>query len=76
MLRSGVEYREVEHGESGRSMEPVEEVDMGVKVRCTETLQQLCQTNANITQLALDPAQCTVRGEGVKTAEVRTKQPR
>ena len=58
MLRSGVEYREVEHSKSGRSMEPVEEVDMGVEVRCAEALQQLFQTNANITQLALDPAQC------------------
>ena len=47
----------------------VEEADMGVDMRCTEALQQLCQTNASITQLA-DPAQCAVSGEGFKTAEV------
>ena len=44
--------------------------EAGREVRCAEALQQLCQTNANITQLAVDPAQCTVRGDGVKTAEV------
>ena len=45
---------------------------MGVEVRCAEALRQLCQTNDSITQsqLAVDPAQCTVRGEGVKIAEV------
>ena len=69
-IRSRIQREVEEHSKSGRSMEPVEEADMGVEVRCTEALKQLCQTNANITQLALDPAQCTVRGEGVKTAEV------
>ena len=69
-IRSRIQREVEEHSKSGRSMEPVEEVDMGVVVRCAEALQQLCQTNANITQLALDPAQCAVRGEGVKTAEV------
>ena len=64
--------REIEeHSKSGRSMEPVEESDMGVEVRCAEDLQQLCQNKANITRLVyIDPAQCTVRGEGVETAEV------
>ena len=57
-----------EHGKADR-MEPVEEADMGVEVRCAEALQ-LFQTQAKVTQLVLDPAQCTVRGEGVKTAEV------
>ena len=69
-IRSRIQREVEEHGKSGRSMEPVEEADMGVEVRCAEALKQLCQTNANITQLALDPAQCTVRGEGVNTAEV------
>ena len=59
-----------EHGKADGIMEPVEEADMVVEVRCAEALQQLFQTQAKITQLVLDPAQCTVRGEGVKTAEV------
>ena len=69
-IRSRIQREVEEHSKSGRSMEPVEEADMGVEVKCAAALQQLCQTNSNITQLALDPAQCTVRGEGVKTAEV------
>ena len=69
-IRSRIQREVEEHGKSGRSIEPAEEADMGVKVRCAEALQQLCQTNANITRLALDPAQCTVKGEGVKTAEL------
>ena len=69
-IRSRMQREVEEHSKSGRSMEPVEEVDMGVEVRYAEALQQLCQTKANITQLAVDPDQCTVRGEGVKTAEV------
>ena len=68
-IRSSMQGEEDEHSKSGK-VELAEEADMGVEVRCAEALQQLCQTNANITQLALDPAQCTVRGEGVETAEV------
>ena len=43
---------------------------MGVEVECVKDLQRLCQTKANITRLAVDPAKCTVRGEGRETAEV------
>ena len=59
-----------EHGKTDGIMEPVEEADMGVEVMCAEALQQLFQTQAKMTRLVLDPAQCTVRGEGAKTAEV------
>ena len=61
-----------ESQKSERSMEPVEEADMGVEVRCAEALQQLCQTKAKITQL-VDPARCTVKGDGVEGAEVHKK---
>ena len=69
-IRRRMEQEIKEHSKSGRSMEPVEEADMGVEVRCAEDLQQLCQTKSIITRLAVDPAQCTVRGAGVETAEV------
>ena len=59
-----------EHGKADGIMKPVEEADMGVEVRCAEALQQLFQTQAKMTRLVLDPAKCTVRGEGVKTAVV------
>ena len=35
-----------EHIKSGRSLEPMEEADMGVEVKCAEALQQLSQTRA------------------------------
>ena len=68
-IRSSMQGEEDEHSNSGK-IELAEEAGIGVEVKCAEALQQLCLTNANITQLALDPAQWTVRGEGVKTAEV------
>ena len=54
------------------SLEPVEEVDIGVEVRCAEALQQLCQTKAKLTQLSIAPAKCTVSGEGAKAAVLNT----
>ncbi len=57
--------------QSGKSREPLEEADMGVEIKCCEALHQLCQTNAKICQLAIDPAQCTVRGEGAEFALVQ-----
>ena len=57
-------YRE--YIKEGSSLEPVEEVDIGVEVSCAEDLMQLCQTKARITQLPIDS---TLIGEGVKTAE-------
>ena len=46
---------------------------MGVEVSCAASLQQLCQTNASIFQLAIDPTQCIVKGDGVKTAELNQR---
>ena len=37
-----------EHGKADRTIEPVEEADVGVEVRFAEDLQQLCQTKAMI----------------------------
>ena len=57
--------REVEEHEEGVvSLEPVEEVDVGVEVMCVETLQQLCQTKAKLTQLS------TVISDIPKTADL------
>ncbi len=57
--------------QSGKSREPLEEADMGVEIKCCEALHQLCQTNAKICQLAIDPAQCTVKVEGAEFAIVQ-----
>ena len=67
-IRKTIEHKIKEHSKSGRSLEPVEEVDMVVEVRCANALQQLCQTQAMITKLPIDPAKCTVHLE--ETAEV------
>ena len=41
-----------------------------VDVRSTKELQQIRLINSKMTQLAIDPAQCAVRSEGVKTTKV------
>ena len=45
--------QEIEEHKSGRNLTPVEEVDVGVEVRCTEALEHLFQTQAKITQLPI-----------------------
>ena len=69
-IRRRIEREVEEYSKSEKSLEPAEEADMGVEVGCVEDLQRLCQTKANITRLAVDPAKCIVRGEGRETAEV------
>ena len=68
-IRRQIKREIEEHSKSETSLEPVEEADVGVEVRCEEELQQLCQTKAKII-LGVDPAQCTVSGEGAESAEV------
>ena len=67
-MRKTIKQKIEEHSKSGRNLEPVEEADMGVEVRCSEALQQLCQTQAIITKLRIDPSKCTVHLE--EAAEV------
>ena len=69
-IRRQIEQKVGEHSKSGRSLEPVEEVDVGVEVRCAEAFQQLCQTQANIVQLPIDPAKCKVTMEDSTKHEV------
>ena len=52
------------------SMEPVEEVDVRVEVRCAEALQQLCLTKANITKLPIDLTKSTVTMEVAEISEI------
>ena len=59
-MKKTIEKKIEEHSKSGRSLEPVEEADMGVEVQRTEALQQLCQTRVIITKLPIDPTKCTV----------------
>ena len=70
ILRNVQVKKDEEHSKSENNTGQAEKADIGVEVKCAEALQQLCQTKANITRLAVDPAKCTVRGEGRETAEV------
>ena len=58
-IRKTLQQKIQEQCKSGRSLEPVEEADMVVEVKCAEALQQLCLTQVTITT-AVDPAKCTV----------------
>ena len=69
-IRRKIEREVKEYSKLEKSLEPVEEADTRVEVGCVEDLQRLCQTKANITRVAVDPAKCMVRGEGKETAEV------
>ena len=48
-LSNTIQQKIQEHSKSGRSLEPVEEADMAVKVTCAEGLHKLCLNQANIT---------------------------
>ncbi len=65
-IRRQIKREIEEYSKSGKEFEPVEKADLGVEVRCVEILDQLC----NITELGVDPAQCTVSGEGAESAEI------
>ena len=66
-IRRRIEQETEEQSKPGRIKEPVVEADMGVEVRLAEYLQQLSQTNAKITRLAIEGI---MKGEGMKRAEV------
>ena len=71
-IRRRIEEETEEHSKPGRINEPVMEADvveadMGVEVRLAEDLQQLSQTKAKITRLAIE---CILKGERIKKAEV------
>ena len=70
-IRSRIECEIDECSKSRRNLGPVQVVDtIGVEVRCAEALQQLCQTQANIVELPIDRAKCTVTMEDSTKHEV------
>ena len=64
-IRRRIEREIEEHRKSGKILEPVEEVDMGVEISCAVALQQLCRTQANIIQLPIDSTVSTITMEKV-----------
>ena len=69
-IKSRIEKEIKEHCKVGKNFMPEEEVDIGVEMSCFQDLEQFCKAKAKLIQLPIDPAKCTVRGEGVKSAEV------
>ena len=59
---------EIEEHKSGRSLAPVEKVDIGVEVKGIEALEQLFQTQATITRLSVSRISC--KAEVCKLSEV------
>ena len=49
---------------------PAEVANVGVRVACAEGISDLCQKNAEVFVLRVDPTKCTAEGPGTKDAEV------
>ena len=49
---------------------PAEVVNVGVRVACAEGISDLCQKNAEVLVLRVDPTKCTAEGPGTQVAEV------
>ena len=58
------------HQQSRADLEPVEEADIEVKIKCAKELRNLCRNKSTVGVATLDPALLTVRGDGLKSAEI------
>ena len=52
------------------NLKPVEVANVGVRVACAEGISDLCQKNAEVIVLRVDPTKCTAEGPGTKVAKV------
>ena len=68
-LLNRIDEETKKHQQSSGELEPVEEADIVVEVRCAEELKKLCYEKAFVTSL-VDPAKSTVQGDGIKIAEI------
>ena len=69
-LENRIDREIEEHRKEGKSLDPVEEVDIGMEVNCTEELKELCQTKAKVIQFPIDPTKCIVSDDGMKSPEI------
>ena len=49
---------------------PAEVANVGVRVACAEGISDLCQKNAEVIVLRVDPTKCTAEGPGTRDAEI------
>ena len=52
-------------------LRPVEVANFSVRVACAEGISDLCEKNAEVIVLRVDPTKCTAEGPGTKVAKVR-----
>ena len=52
------------------NLRPAEVANVGVRVACAEGISDLCQKNAEVIVLRVDPTKCTAEGPGTKVTEV------
>ena len=69
-LLNRIDEETKKHQQSSGELEPVEEADIVVEVRCAEELRKLCREKAIVIKLPVDPAKSTVQGDGIKSAEI------
>ena len=71
-LQSLIEEQIAEHQKEEKNLKPVEAADMGVEVRCVQELKQLCQDQAKLMVLQIDPAKCIVELKHPKLNKLST----
>ena len=69
-LLNRIDEETKKHQQSSCELEPVEEADIVVEVRCAEELRKLCREKAIVKKLPVDPSKSTVQGDGIKSAEI------
>ena len=69
-LLNRIDEETKKHQQSSGELEPVEEADIVVEVRCAEELRKLCREKAIVKKSPVDPAKSTVQGDGIKSAEI------
>ena len=72
LLQQQIQERVREQREKHKHIDliPAEVANIGVRVACAEGISELCQKNAAVMLLQVDPTKCTAEGPGVKVAEV------
>ena len=69
-VKGRIEQEREESGKSWAVLDPVEEPDVHVEVRCAEALKQLCHANAKVLPSPVDQSRCTANLKVAEKVEV------
>ena len=67
---SRIDGEVVKRGKEAASADSVDKTDFGIEVFVSEDLKKLCENNVVLYEGRADPLECTVEGDGTRTAEV------